>query len=56
MSKRDDDRRAYEERAAEIRRQAAQGKKIAQIMADQQAEKSRKLLEQALKQDEQDKK
>ena len=55
MSKKDDDRRAYEERAAEVRRQAAEGKKIAQIMAEQHAAKQRALLEKAIAQDEKDK-
>ena len=46
MSKKDDDRRAYEERAAEIRRQIAEGKRIEQIMAEKVAERARKLIEQ----------
>ena len=55
MSKKDEDRRAYEKRAEEIRRQAAEGKKIAQIMAEQHAAKQRALLEKAIAQDKKDK-
>jgi cytochrome c-type biogenesis protein CcmH/NrfG len=55
MSKKDDDRRAYEERAAKIRAEAAKGKSIMQIMADKHAEAQRKLMEKAIKQDKKDK-
>ena len=54
MSKKDDDRAAYEERAAGIRRQVAEGKRIEQVMAEQHAAKQRALLEKALEQDRED--
>ena len=49
MSKKSEDREAAEKRAADTRRQVAEGKKMMQIMAERQAENSRKLLEKALK-------
>ena len=48
------DRAEAEERFAEVRRQAAAGKGIDEILADEQAERTRKILERALRLDEED--
>jgi hypothetical protein len=45
MSRGDEDRRAYERRAQDIREEIARGKTIEQVMAGQQMERMRQLRE-----------
>jgi hypothetical protein len=54
MSKKDDDRAAYEERAAKVRKERAEGKRIVQIIAEKHAESQRALLQRVLEQDRRD--
>jgi hypothetical protein len=55
MSKKSDDRAAYEERAARVRKEKAEGKRVIQIIAERHAESQRALLKRALEQDRKDK-
>ena len=54
MSKRDDDRRAYEERAAELDRRIAGGETITEIMRAEQLERGKALIARVLELDAQD--
>ena len=56
MGKKDDDRRAAEQRAQDTRDRIAKGQGIDRILADRQAARSRTLLERAVRQDKRDKK
>ena len=51
MGKKDDDRAAAEARAKDTRDRIAKGQSIKDILAGRQAEKSRRLLEKAVKED-----
>jgi hypothetical protein len=51
MARKQTEREAYEERAAEVREQIAEGKTIDEILADRQAAISLALLRKALEED-----